>query len=109
MIDNKIDELFQAITDSKEYQSYLKIGEVLASDEEINELINKIKELQKKSVSLEEQGNDEYKILDKEIEVMVEELNKKPLYQEYLRRMNNFNDILASSSNNIEQYINEKI
>ena len=109
MIDNKIDELFQAITDSKEYQSYLKIGEVLASDKEINELINKIKELQRRSVALEEQGNDEYKILDKEIEVMVEKLNEKPLYQEYLRRMNTFNDILASSSNNIEQYINEKI
>lgn len=109
MIENKIDELFQTITDSPEYQSYLSIGKVLDNDEEIKNLISSIKKLQQKSVRLEEQGNAEYKSIDKEIESQVKLLNSKPIYQEYLRRMNQFNDIIAESSNQIEQYINDKI
>lgn len=109
MIENKIDELFDTIESSKEYQAYLNIGEILEKDEEINSLINEIKTLQQKSVRLEEQGNIEYKEIDKIIEDKVKLLNSKPIYQEYLRRMNEFNDILSESSNNIEKYINEKI
>lgn len=109
MINQKIDELFDAINESPEYNAYKNIGEVLEKDEEINELIKEIKELQQKSVHLEEAGNDEYKEIDKIIEEKVALLNSKPIYQEYLRRMNEFNDILAMSSNQIEKFINSKI
>ena len=47
--------------------------------------------------------------VDKEIEEKVNLLNSKPIYKEYLRRMNTFNDILAESSHNIEEYVNSKI
>ena len=109
MINNKIDELFSAIESSTEYQAYLNIGKVLENDEEINSLVTEIKELQQKSVRLEEQGNPEYKEIDKIIEEKVKLLNSKPIYQEYLRRMNEFNDIIAESSNSIEKYINDKL
>ena len=52
-MENKLEELFQAIQESKEYQSYLNIGQVIENDTEINDLVNKIKKLQKKSVELE--------------------------------------------------------
>lgn len=109
MIENKIDELFNAINESKEYQSYLQIGKVIEADEEINLLVSEIKQLQQKSVRLEEEGNLEYKEIDKIIEDKVKLLNSKPIYQEYLRRMNEFNNIIAESSNQIEKYINSKI
>lgn len=109
MINNKIDELFSAIESSNEYQAYLNIGRVLENDEEINSLVTEIKELQQKSVRLEEQGNQGYKEIDKLIEEKVKLLNSKPIYQEYLRRMNEFNDIIAESSNTIEKYVNDKI
>ena len=109
MIENKIDELFDAINDSYEYQAYLEIGKVLENDKEINSLVSEIKELQKKSVKLEEEGNLEYKEIDKVIEEKVSLLNSKPIYQEYLRRMNKFNDCLAESSNSLEKFINNKI
>ena len=109
MIENKIDELFEAINDSDEYKAYQNIGDVLAKDEEINSLISEIKVLQQQSVRLEEVGNEEYKEIDKEIEKKVTLLNSKPIYQEYLRRMNEFNDVLAMSSNQIEKYVNSKI
>lgn len=109
MIENKIDELFQAINESEEYKAYLNIGSVLEKDEEINSLVSEIKKLQQKSVQLEYKNDPTYKEVDKEIEQKVNLLNNKPIYQEYLRRMEEFNDVLAMSSSNIENYINSKI
>ena len=109
MIENKLDELFQAIQESSEYQAYLNIGEVLDKDEEIKKLVAEIKRLQQKSVRLEESGDSHYLEVDKEIEEKVKILNDKPVYQEYLRRMDEFNDILSESSNQIEKYVNSKI
>lgn len=108
MIENKIDDLFKAIENSKEYQDYLKIGESLSKDSSINELIDEIKELQKKSTMLEYHHDDSYKEVDKIIESKVKELNEKPSYREYLNKMNEFNDILTMSSNMLEKYVDEK-
>lgn len=109
MIENRIEDLFNTIKESKEYKDYLNIGSVLEEDEEINLLVNEIKSLQKESVGLEYRGDESYKEVDKEIDRKVKLLNSKPIYQEYLRRMNNFNDILSESSSNIEKYVNTKI
>ena len=109
LMENKMEELFQAIEQSREYQSYLNIGRVIEADEEINLLVNEIKELQKKSVELEYHHDERYKEIDQEIESKVKNLNNRPIYQEYLRRMDEFNDILAESSHQIEGYVNSKI
>jgi cell fate (sporulation/competence/biofilm development) regulator YmcA (YheA/YmcA/DUF963 family) len=107
MIENKIDDLFKAIENSKEYQDYLKIGETLSKDNSINELIEEIKKLQKKSTMLEYNNDDSYKEVDKEIEKKVQQLNEIPAYREYLNKMNEFNDILAMSSKMLEDYVEE--
>ena len=109
MIQTKIDELFDNIKNSKEYIAYQNIGEVLNKNEEVNNLVNEIKKLQQDSVHLEEENNPKYKEVDKLIEEKVNTLNNIPVYQEYLRRMNEFNDIIATSRNNIEEYINDKL
>ena len=109
MINNKIDDLFETIKNSKEYKAYQNIGEVLKDNDEVNDLVEEIKKLQQKSVRLEEENNPEYKEVDKLIEEKVKKLNNIPVYQEYLRRMEEFNDIIATSRNNIEEYINSKI
>jgi len=109
MIQNKIDELFLTIKNSPEYKAYQNIGEVLENNKEVNDLVNEIKKLQQESVRLEEENNPKYKEIDKVIEEKVNTLNSIPIYQEYLRRMDEFNDIIASSKDNIEKYINDKI
>lgn len=108
MIENKIDNLFKTIENSKEYQDYLKIGASLSKDSTINELINEIKKLQQESTKLEYNGDEKYKEIDKIIEKKVAELNSKPAYLEYLNKINEFNDILSMSSKAIEDYVNEK-
>lgn len=106
---NKLEELFHAIEESQEYQDYLQIGNVIEGDEEIHGLVSEIKKLQQRSVELEYKGDNTYKEVDQVIEKKVRLLNSKPLYQEYLRRMDQFNDILSESTHQIEGYINSKI
>ena len=106
---DKVEELFKSIENSNEYQSYLEISKALEKNEEIKDLVNLIKRLQQKSVQLEYNNDPTYKDVDKEIEKKVAKLNSIPIYQEYLRRMNDFNDILSESSSNMEKYINSKI
>ena len=109
MIQTKINELFESIKNSKEYLAYQNIGQVLNENEEVNNLEKEIKKLQQDSVRLEEENNPKYKEVDKLIEEKVEKLNSIPVYQEYLRRMNEFNDVIANSRNNIEEYIDDKL
>ena len=109
MINERIDDLFNAIKDSSEYKNYLEIGKILDSDDSVKDLVEEIKSLQQESVKLEYNNDLSYKEIDKIIEEKVNILNSKPIYKEYLNRMNSFNDILSESSNSIEKYINSKI
>ena len=109
MVENKINNLFETIENSKEYQDYLKIGVSLSKNEEVMCLIDEIKELQQQSTILEYNNDDSYKEIDKIIEEKVNLLNKMPVYQDYLNKISEFNDILAASSKQIEDYVCEKI
>ena len=105
----KIEELFNTIENSIEYKKYKEINKTLENNPKIKELVNTIKRLQQKSVKLEEKKDNSYKEIDKQIEEKVKELNSIPIYQEYIKRMNELNYILTESSSNIEKYINSKI
>ena len=105
----KIEELFQTIISSNEYKSYEEINKILENNKEITSLVNTIKKLQKESVKLEYNKDAKYKEIDKQIKDKINKLNSIPLYKEYIRRMNELNDILSESSFQIEKYINSKI
>ena len=109
MINDSIEELFNAIENSNLYQEYKKMADILSKDEEIKQLISEIKELEKKATYLEYHGNEEYKKIDKEIKKKTDILNNKPIYQEYLNKMEEFNNELAMSSKMIEKYVAEKV
>lgn len=108
-LNTKIDELFETIHSSNEYKSYQEINKVLENNEEINKLIKEIKKLQQQAVKLEHQKDSSYKEIDKQIKEKLSILNSIPLYQEYIKKMEALNDILSTSSNQIEKYINSKI
>ena len=101
-MESKLEALFNSIENSKEYKEYLKIKNILDKDEEI-------KELEKQATYLEYIGDEKYKEIDLEIMKKTDILNNKPVYQEYLNKMNELNDELAISSNMIEKYIEEKV
>lgn len=109
MINNSLEELFKTIENSNLYKEYLKMKDILSKDSEIKTLIDEIKELEKKATYLENMGDDHYKDIDEEIKRKADVLNNKQVYQEYLNKMEEFNDELAISSKMIEKYVEEKV
>ena len=109
MINSSLEELFNSIENSKLYQEYLKMKDILNKDSEIKVLIDEIKELEKRATYLEYIGDESYKEIDEEIKRKADILNNKHIYQEYLNKMEEFNDELAISSKMIEKYVEEKV
>lgn len=109
MVNNSLEELFNSIENSSLYQEYLKMRNILSKDKEINKIIDEIKELEKQATYLENIGDDAYKEIDEEIKKKADVLNSNPVYQEYLNKMEAFNDELAMSSKMIEKYVEEKV
>ena len=109
MINNSLEELFNSIENSNLYKEYLKMRDILNQDKEINKIIDEIKELEKQATYLENIGDEKYKEIDDEIKKKAEILNNNQVYQEYLNKMEAFNDELAISSKMIEKYVEEKV
>ncbi len=108
-MNSSLEELFNAIENSKSYQEYLKMKDILNKDSEIKKLIDEIKELEKQATYLEYIGDTSYKEVDDVIKAKAEILNNKQIYKEYLNKMEEFNDELAISSKMIEKYVEEKV
>lgn len=108
-MESKLEELFNTIENSNVYKEYLKIKDILAKDSEIKILIEEIKELEKQATYLENIGDEKYKEIDIEIKKKADVLQNNVVYQEYLNKMNEFNDELAISSKMIEQYVEGKV
>ena len=68
MIESSIEELFESINSSKEYQEYQEIVSILNNNKEVKDLIEEIKELEKEATKLEYNNDDRYKEIDKIIE-----------------------------------------
>ena len=109
MIESSLEKLFYSIENSKVYQEYKKMKDILDKDSEIKELIDEIKSLEKEATYLENIGDKRYLEIDEVIKEKEIILNNKQVYIEYLDKMNNFNDELAISSKMINDYIKEKV
>ena len=109
LVESKLEELFKTIENSDTYREYLKMRDILNQDSEIKSLIEEIKELEQKATYLENNGDESYKEVDELIKEKAKELNDKQVYQEYLNKMDEFNDELAISSKMIEKYVEEKV
>lgn len=109
MINNSISELFNSIENSRLYKEYKKMEDILSKDSKIKEMLDEIKELEKEATYLEYIGDDKYKEIDNLIKEKADILNENQIYQEYLNKMEEFNNELAISSNMIEKYVEEKV
>ena len=109
MVNSSIEELFNSIENSSLYKKYKKMSDILSKDLEIKNMLDEIKELEKEATYLESIGDDKYKDIDEEIKKKADILNNKQVYQEYLNKMDEFNNELSMSSKMIEKYVEEKV
>ena len=109
MIESSIEELFNSINNSNEYKEYKLIVNTLESNKEVIDLIEEIKKLQKEAVNLEYKNDDRYLEVDKLIKEKENILNNNKDYQEYLSKLQDFNNTLLASSSLIEDYVTDKV
>lgn len=109
MIDCSIEELFDSINNSKEYKEYKEISSILNDNEDVKELIEEIKVLQKEATMREYNEDESYKEIDKVIEEKTKVLNNNESYKEYLSKLKKFNTMLLASSSLLEDYIDSKV
>ena len=85
-MESSIEELFNAINNSNEYKEYKQIVDIIEEDNDIKNLIEEIKKLQKEATYLEYHEDNKYKEIDNIIEEKTKELNNNSKYQEYLSK-----------------------
>ena len=101
-IENKINNLFDELENTKVYKNYIRAKIQLESNREIMDLIKKIKRYQKISV------NNKDEELEKELKKLYKELNSYPIYQSYQTLKEELEHELRDISDTFSSYF-EKI
>lgn len=102
-IENKAKELVQAIKDDDKYKEYINLRQKLKDNKDIMSKMQEVKRLQKEYVK--------GAYLDKEIETklncLLKELEQNSLYQEYLAKEKEINNILNDISEGLNIIFNK--
>lgn len=106
MILAKLDEIIVDIQNSNNYQEYQFLYHKLLKNEKVCHLIQKIKVLQKKIVRMEVNKEDT-STLEQEIQNLLLELDRVPLYQEYILKQKELNNEFQEIKNCLDQYFYE--
>ena len=96
----KTDEMVDVIKQNEKYKKYISIKQKISEDKDIMDLINEVKDLQKKIVNETYKGND-ISSLQEKINKNMEILNSYPIYVEF--------NYLQEDLNEIFQHIKEKL
>lgn len=102
-----LDEVINCIKESNEYKDCIKIKEQMDSNTELVELINKVKDLQKKYIRSNYDSN-----VKEELDKYQSQLEEIPIYNIYLEKLEKVNymiDYVKDSLNNyFDKLLNKK-
>lgn len=105
---NEVDKIIEFIKESDDYKDYIYLKEKLSKHDKANNLINEIKKLQKEIVKLEVNKQDT-KELDNKIKEDLEELNKIPLYVDFIKKQEKLNDYYQTIKTRLDEYFYNKM
>ena len=105
---NEVDKIIEFIKESADYKDYIYLKDKLSKHEKANNLINEIKTLQKQAVKQEINKMDT-KELDNKIKEKLDELNKIPLYRDFIDKQEILNDMYQAIKNKLDDYFYEKL
>lgn len=97
----KLDEVVNVIKDSKEYKTCIDLKKRMESNEDINDLVKKIKILQKKYI----RTND--KDIKLELDSLEKELNEIPIYHIYMENLEKVNDMINYVKDELNDYFDK--
>jgi len=99
----KIDDIIDLIKESKEYQDYQFLFDKLDKNEQANLLIKEVKELQKQIVKKEVLKDSTFE-LENKLNSLLEQLNKIPLYVEFVEKQEELNEKYQSVKQKLDDY-----
>lgn len=94
-----LDEVITCIKESPEYRDCLKIKEQMDSNEELVDLINKVKDLQKKYIRSNYDSN-----IKEELDKCQTKLNEIPIYNIYLKELEEVNYMIDYVKDSLNTY-----
>ena len=100
-IKKDIDNLFEEIKKTHTYKNYLLSKEQLNVNEEIIDIINRIKKYQ---VKITKKYSDD---LELELKELYDKLNSYPLYQSYLEYKEELNNMIANITKEFNLYFED--
>ncbi len=100
-IQDKMDNLFDKLEESKIYKDYVKIKKQLEDDKEIIDLIEEIKKYQKIA------ANNKDKSVEEKLQRLYFRLESYPIYQSYLITKEALNEELFMIKETFEKYFEE--
>ena len=94
-----MDEVIKYITESNDYKECMRLKALMEKNSEIKELVEKIKELQKKYIR---SGYDEK--LKEELDVLEKRLYAIPIYDIYQRHLEEVNQMINYVKDEMNDY-----
>lgn len=107
---SKADELAAQIGNIEEVERFKQVEERLNNNKKIKKLINQMKALQKQAVNFQAYGKTEaLKKVEKEIDLIQEEIDAIPIVQEFKESQVMINDILQVVTATITDEVTEEM
>ena len=104
----QIEDIVSTIKSGKEYQEYVELSNKLKKNSKASRIIQEIKAMQKEIVRLEMNGEN-VETLEKKIKKSLDELEKIPLYTEFVEKQQELNEIYQMIKTRLDDYFYEKL
>lgn len=98
----KLDEVISCIQDTKEYQMCISLKEKMEENQEIMDLIEKVKLYQKKYI----RSGYDLKVKE-ELNAFEESLNQIPIYVIYLENLSSVNEMIEYVKDSLNDYFDQ--
>ena len=97
-IDDKLDEIIKFIKESDSFKNYLKAKEILDTRDDLKIKIQNVKKMQKEIIKHKD------KLLETELNNLINDLNNDITYNEYNKYLIEVNNMLAIFEDKLNKY-----
>lgn len=105
---DQVDLIISSIKNSDTYKYFVEVSEKLEKNDKAISMIKEVKKLQKQVVKLEIEKKDT-SLMDEKISKLIAELDRIPLYNEYVNLQKELDDIFQMIKNKLDDYFLDKL
>lgn len=99
-MNKELEDIISYIKDSVSYKKCIELKEKMSSNVEINDLVEKVKKLQKAYVKSDFKDED----IKSQLDIVNDKLNNIPIYVSYLRYLDEVNDMINFVREGLNDY-----